>query len=189
MIKKNSVRTATFVFAILGLSFFIYQFISNQLNTETESKILNDEYEQMREGGIPSFESKSIDGQDFELKPSQDHKVLVINFWASWCGPCIDEFPSMMKMIRHFKGQVGLIAVSLDANQKEMTDFLDVYKARQEKFVTLLWDPEYKAAEKFGTEKLPESYIVTGDLKLVKKVAGSIDWMSPQILDLLQSSL
>ncbi len=178
-----------FVVGLFAVVFFVYQFISSSLDKETPSEVVNDQYEQMRHDGVPRFESKLIEGEPYVLKPSANHKVLIINFWASWCGPCVDEFPSMIKLVKHFNGKVGLIAISMDSNKKEMLDFLDIFKARRENHFIFVWDPEMKVADQFGTSKLPESYIVTSDLKLIKKVAGSIDWMDPQVLSMIEGLL
>lgn len=131
---------------------------------------------ELEQTGLPEFTVKNIRGQD--ISPSQfAGKVLVVNFWASWCNPCVQEFPSMLKLVEHFKGEVVLLAISADSSFNDMKSFVDLMKADRP-HVEILWDIEKRASKLFGTETLPESYIVTREGKVVRKVVGLEDWSS-----------
>lgn len=135
---------------------------------------------QMETQGVPSFEGPTLAGGKFSLQETKG-KVTIVSFWATWCGPCAEEFPSFVKLLKHYKGQVSLVAVSLDDHPKDVENFLKAFGGPVEGLVVVM-DPEQKISTLYGTEKLPESYILTADHKLLRKVAGSMDWASPSAL-------
>lgn len=176
------------IFVIAALGFFGFRALF-QDSFKPSTAVLNNQFENMKQNGIPEFHGTLVDGGPFQLSKSTQKQVIIVNFWASWCGPCVEEFPSMIKLVRQFNGKVKLVAVSLDNQKKDMTDFLNIYAAGKEPHVTLLWDPDSKISDQFGTDRLPESYVVTGDLKLLKKVAGSIDWLREDVVQFMKDEL
>ncbi len=185
--KKKGVLGSLII--VVVCFFGIRAYLRQSPSEKSPSELINNQFEIMKEKGIPEFDGSTPDGTKFHLSKGSSKNITIVNYWASWCGPCVEEFPSLVKMIRHFDGKVKLVAISLDSEKKDMFDFLNIYSAGKEPNLTLLWDPENKLAEQFGTYKLPESYVVTPDLKLIKKVAGSIDWMRPDVLEFIQSQI
>ena len=101
-------------------------------------------------------------------------KVLVLNFWASWCQPCIEEFGGLNQFAQEVAGQgVVVLGVSVDRNEKGYQRFLSSYRPS---FQTSR-DPEAEIAASYGTFLFPETYIIDKDGKVVKKIIGPIqDW-------------
>ncbi|MCC7153383.1 MAG: TlpA family protein disulfide reductase [Bryobacterales bacterium] len=106
-------------------------------------------------------------------------KVLVLNFWATWCPPCIEEIPSLDALQRQF-GKQGLVvlAISVDKNEKTYRDFL---KRANVSFQTAR-DPEADISSSYGTYKYPETYLVDRDGKVVAKYISNQDWMDQSII-------
>jgi cytochrome c biogenesis protein CcmG, thiol:disulfide interchange protein DsbE len=132
--------------------------------------------DQMETVGVPKFVLPNIGGVEVNLADFEG-KIVIVNFWATWCPPCVKEFPSMLKLIEHFKGEVVLIAISADKNDKDIHTFLNAFGGVREN-VYVLRDPMAKVAESYATYKLPESFVVGRDLKLIKKIVGVEDWFS-----------
>ncbi len=135
--------------------------------------------EKMRTQSIPEMEAQDLNGKDFDFTPLKG-KILIINFWASWCAPCIEEVPSLVALIAQLNGQVELVAISGDSEIGEITSFLKSFPSLQGPNITLLWDQNKVMVKRFGVERLPETFIVGRDLKLVKKVVGSVSWDHPE---------
>jgi thiol-disulfide isomerase/thioredoxin len=131
--------------------------------------------------GVPDFEAIRLDGSTFRMSEIKD-RVLIINFWASWCDPCVAEFPSMMKLIEHFKGEIVMIAVSADSEKNDILTFLKAFGGQRD-HVEILWDPTMEVGKKFGTVRLPESFIFYSNGKLARKVVGLENWFSPDSID------
>ena len=123
--------------------------------------------------------------QDSDRKVSLDEfrgKIVVLNFWATWCPPCVDEMPSLVQMQRKMKGKgVEVVAVSVDADQNAYTTFLNTYKVD----LLTVRDPDQKSNNLYGTFKFPETYIIDRRGILRRKFVGPIDWGQPEIMDYL----
>jgi cytochrome c biogenesis protein CcmG/thiol:disulfide interchange protein DsbE len=105
-------------------------------------------------------------------------KIVVLNFWATWCPPCIEELPSLNRLSDRYKGKdLVVLGVSLDEDADAYKEFL---AKNQIKFLTLR-NPARAVSEQYGTYKLPETYIVSRQGRLLKKYIGPRDWSSGEI--------
>jgi cytochrome c biogenesis protein CcmG/thiol:disulfide interchange protein DsbE len=119
----------------------------------------------------PAFSVKTERGQI--ITPSDlGGKVLVLNFWASWCQPCVQEFGDLNKFAQEMAGQgVIVLGVSADLSEKAYKRFIESY---QPAFETSR-DPGGNIAANYGTFAYPETYVIDKDGKVVKKIIGVID--------------
>lgn len=113
-------------------------------------------------------------------------KLLVLNFWATWCPPCIAELPSLNQMARTLgpKGVV-VLGISVDQDKKAYDDFLRRFKLSFE----VAHDPAADIASEYGTFKYPETYVITPDGTVVEKFIADRDWMEPALLKRLESHI
>jgi cytochrome c biogenesis protein CcmG/thiol:disulfide interchange protein DsbE len=110
-------------------------------------------------------------------------QVLVLNFWATWCPPCIEEMPSLVRMQQFMKAKgVTVLAVSVDVDENDYRRFL------REHNVNLLSvrDPDQKSNSLFGTSKFPETYIIDRNGVVRRKFIGAVDWTEPEVIDFLE---
>src|SRR5215831_6292410 len=113
-------------------------------------------------------------------------KLLVLNFWATWCPPCIDELPSLNEFQRRFAGSgVVVLGISIDKDGKAYRDFL----ARARLSFLTARDPENKINVDYGTLKVPETYIIDTRGKVLRKVINAQDWMSDRVVQDIESLL
>jgi cytochrome c biogenesis protein CcmG/thiol:disulfide interchange protein DsbE len=110
-------------------------------------------------------------------------KTVVLNFWASWCPPCVEETPSMIAMQEKMKGQVTIFAVSTDASRAAYQRFLREQKTN---FLTVR-DATQKSNLLYGTSAFPETYIIDANGVVRRKFVGPVDWTKPEILQYLSS--
>jgi thiol-disulfide isomerase/thioredoxin len=99
--------------------------------------------------------------------------VVLLNFWATWCPPCIDEMPSLLRLgerVQTLSG-VRLVTVSVDDTYDDVREFF----AGQEPAFSVLHDPEQKAANLLGTTKFPETYVLV-DGRIRGLIVGPRDW-------------
>jgi len=109
-------------------------------------------------------------------------QVVVLNFWATWCPPCIEEMPSLVQMQQRMKAKgVTVLAVSVDADEKQYRRFL------REHNVNLLSvrDADQKSNELYGTFKFPETYVIDRNGVVRRKFIGAVDWTEPEVIDFL----
>ncbi len=109
-------------------------------------------------------------------------QIVVLNFWATWCPPCIEEMPSLMQMQQRMKARgITVLAVSVDVDKSNYDRFLRDHN------VTLLSvrDGEGKSNALYGTFKFPETYIVDRNGVVRRKFIGAVDWTEPDVIEYL----
>lgn len=109
-------------------------------------------------------------------------QVVILNFWATWCPPCVEELPSMIAMQDRVRAKgIVVLGVSIDVDNDAYHRFL---KLRNVNFLTVR-DPEQKVAGLYGTTGWPETYIIDRQGVLRRKFVGAVDWNSPEVIDFL----
>jgi len=109
-------------------------------------------------------------------------KIVILNFWATWCAPCVEEMPSLGQLQQHFKDKdVSVLGVSVDVDADGYHRFLKDHKID---FLTVR-DPDQKANNLYGTFKFPETYIIDRNGIVRRKFIGPVDWSQPEIVDFL----
>lgn len=126
---------------------------------------------------LPDFNFSTSDGKTYSIKNFAG-KIIIINFWASWCPPCIKEFPNLLKAAQTYKENIVLIGISSDLDMKSMYDFLKKIGLEHNKtsniFMTLDTNQDITKTL-FQTYRLPETIIVDHALTMRKKLIGA-DW-------------
>lgn len=138
----------------------------------------------MESEGVPDFTLERLDGTKLKLSDYKG-KMLIVNFWASWCNPCVEEFPSMVRLAEKMKGDMVVIAVSTDENRKDIETFLKLFGLPKPGF-EIVWDRDGKLKDTYAVGKIPESYIVTPDFKLARKILGVEKWDSDEAVQYFQ---
>jgi len=109
-------------------------------------------------------------------------KTVVLNFWATWCPPCVEEMPSLLQMQQRMKDKgVVVLAVSLDEDESAYHKFFRDHGVN----VITVRDPAMKSSDLYGTFKYPETYIIDRNGVLQRKFIGAVDWNQPEVVDFL----
>lgn len=110
-------------------------------------------------------------------------QVLVLNFWATWCAPCVEELPSLVEMQRRMKSKgVTVLAVSVDVDENAYRRFV---KDHNLNLLLTGRDPSGKSNRLYGTSMFPETYIIDRNGVMQRKFVGPVDWTEPEIMDFL----
>ena len=100
-------------------------------------------------------------------------KVVLVNFWATWCAPCVEEMPSMERLRRALAARpFAVLAVNLGESPEAIAAFL----ARVPVGFAVLRDADGTAARAWGARYLPASYLVDGEGRVRYAVTGALDW-------------
>jgi cytochrome c biogenesis protein CcmG, thiol:disulfide interchange protein DsbE len=109
-------------------------------------------------------------------------QVVVLNFWATWCPPCVEEMPSLVEMQRRMKAKgVTVLAVSMDVDEGAYKQFVKDHNVN----LLTVRDPDQKSNSLYGTFKFPETYIIDRNGVMRRKFIGAVDWTEPEITDFL----
>ena len=127
----------------------------------------------------PDFTLKDLSGRPVQLS-SLRGKVVLVNFWATWCPPCREEVPSLIRMNQAMQGKpFQLLAVSIDEGGKDAV--ADFFRKSGASLPALL-DTDGKVARRYGTTGVPETFVIDTKGVIMKKVVGGMDWSSPEVL-------
>jgi cytochrome c biogenesis protein CcmG, thiol:disulfide interchange protein DsbE len=111
-------------------------------------------------------------------------KVVLLNFWATWCPPCREEIPSMMKLNSLMAGKpFQMVAISIDEGDKSAIE--SFFKETGFSLPTYL-DESGASAKSYGITGVPESFIIDKQGVLVKKIIGGFAWDSPESVSFLE---
>ncbi|MFP8873466.1 MAG: TlpA disulfide reductase family protein [Myxococcota bacterium] len=133
--------------------------------------------------GPPALLGRGSDAPDFELPrlaggaPASlsglRGRVVLLNFWATWCKPCEDEMPAMERLYRELHPEgFELLAISVDAEQDEVEEF----RERLDISFPIALDPAQKSARLYQTMGFPESVLIDGQGRIVERYVGPGDW-------------
>ena len=113
-------------------------------------------------------------------------KVVVLNFWATWCPPCRTEMPSMERLYRELKGSgLALLAVAVKENKKQVADFMRDFGLS---FPALL-DTDGRVSRSYGTVGLPNTYLIDRKGRLIGHKPGSRDWGTANTVEFFRKLL
>lgn len=109
-------------------------------------------------------------------------KIVLLNFWASWCAPCVHEMPGLLEL-HHDRPDLAILAVSIDEDEAEYRQFID----RRHVDLITVRDPEQTAAKLYHTEGWPETYVIDRQGIIRRKMVGDPDWSNPEIRAFLKT--
>ena len=129
-------------------------------------------------GPAPALALKDLDGRQHRLADYRG-KVVLINFWATWCGPCRDEMPSIQELKVKLSGRPFVVlAVNLDEPESRIRKFLTQMKLD----FPILLDPDRVVARGWNARILPATFIVGPDGRVRYSLVGEVDWANEHIV-------
>jgi len=125
----------------------------------------------------PAFRLPALAGGERDLA-AQRGKIVVLNFWATWCPPCVAEMPSLERLHRTLSPEgLSVVTISTDEDEAELRRFV------RERALTLpvLRDPGGRvAADLYHTTGYPETFVLDRDGRLLQHVVGPAEWDAPE---------
>jgi peroxiredoxin len=133
----------------------------------------------------PDFSITTDSGNTVTMS-SFNGKLLVLNFWATWCATCLEELPSLDQFQRQFANSgVVVLGVSVDKDEKVYKRFLSRVNVA---FLTAR-DPDNKINSEYGTFKFPETYIINREGKVLSKIISATNWTDERMTNYVKSLL
>ncbi|HEY6871838.1 MAG TPA: TlpA disulfide reductase family protein [Geobacteraceae bacterium] len=130
----------------------------------------------------PDFTLKDLSGHDVRLADLQG-KVVLLNFWATWCPPCREEIPSMMRLNQAMAGKAfQMVAVSINEGGAQE---VEAYFKQSGNTLPALLDTTQAVSKRYGLTGVPESFVLDKKGVILKKVVGGMDWSDPTVVKYL----
>jgi cytochrome c biogenesis protein CcmG/thiol:disulfide interchange protein DsbE len=133
----------------------------------------------------PVFDLPLIDGGQQSLADYRG-KVVLLNFWATWCKPCQDEMPSMERLHVELRDQgFELVAISVDDELAPVLEFRDEHELS----FPILLDADMAVANAYQTNRFPESLLIDGQGKIISRFVGPREWDDPLYVERIRELL
>ena len=124
----------------------------------------------------PDFTAKDLNGKTVSLSAFKG-KVVLLNFWATWCPPCRAEMPSLNKLYNMLKPRgLEVVAVSTDRSISDIKDFIESHRVG----FPVLFDSERSASKLYRVFSMPTTFLIDRKGMIVEKFYGEYDWTEPE---------
>ena len=132
---------------------------------------------------LPAFELTDLDGETHRLADYRG-KVLLVNFWATWCAPCIREMPSMQRLKVHLQGKpFALLAINMGEREEALMPFLQGIGVD----LDILLDVNGSVGRNWGVFAYPSSFLLDNEGQVTHVRYGEAEWDDPGIVSLIES--
>jgi len=119
---------------------------------------------------------KTTDGGQINLEEANKEKVVFINFWATWCTPCIAEMPTIEKLYKKFNGKIGFACISNESIET-INEFIN-----KNKYTFPVYQVETEIPQEFNVTGIPATFIISRDRKIALKHVGGADWSHEKVI-------
>ena len=128
---------------------------------------------------------KTFDDQILDIN-SYKNQVVLLNFWASWCKPCVKEIPSLIRLQQQFKDQsFQIITINIGESKKDMADFLKKVKLE----LPIMLDTDGQAVKDWGVYAYPSNFVLDKDGVIRYAYRGALEWDAPEIVNTIKTLL
>lgn len=196
MKNKVTVIILTVVFVLLlGGAYFLYDRFSGSVENENLIKV-TEASETSEENEVDNVENNTADNTedkgadelmkapDFTVTDEQGNKVslsdfvgkpVILNFWASWCGPCKSEMPAFEDAYNQYGEEIHFLMVNLTDGTRETPDVAKAFVEEQGYTFPIFYDSDIDAARVYGVMSIPVTYIIDAEGNIVAHARGAID--------------
>jgi cytochrome c biogenesis protein CcmG/thiol:disulfide interchange protein DsbE len=143
---------------------------------------LNTEVHSIKNKKAPNFCLKGLNEKKIELKNFKG-KVVFLNFWATWCGPCKEEMPSMETLYQQFK-EKDFIFLTISLDYGEETEVREFIEKHHYHFPVLL-DPKCETLDLYEVKEIPTTIIIDKEGIMIGKATGPRNWKHPGVISFL----
>jgi peroxiredoxin len=134
-----------------------------------------------------NFTLQSLAGGEISMAQLRG-KVVFLNIWATWCGPCREEMPSMETLYDEFKSHKDFVMLAISQDERGR-DVVAPYVAKNGYHFTVLLDPKNLVSTAYNVSGVPETFIIDRAGRIVAHHLGAFDWSRPDVKEALQQLL
>lgn len=127
------------------------------------------EYSELSIGdNAPDFTAELVGGETFKLSDNKG-KIIIVNIWATWCGPCVGEMPAFQQLFEEYGDELAICCV----NSGDDKEVVDKFVSENGYTFPIAYDTDYKICDKYPTDGIPYTVIIDGEGKVSKTFLGA----------------
>ena len=192
--KKNLLILAIAILLGGGITFFL-DWQSKPESNVTNVPVTTEERIQRLSQDAPDVSFTTLDGEEVTLNDLEG-RLVVLNFWASWCPPCVAELPDLIELADLMGAdKMTLVLLSSDLNREAIDIFLsnmgeDAQERLSLSHILIAWDERGAITRGvFQTYQLPETILIDGEGRMREKIVGIVKWTSDEMITKLEALL
>jgi len=177
-ILNKRLKLYTLFFAFCFVSLIFPQRPAAQVSPEADRAFRNANIRLLAQWQNPRDFSLPLLGGGSASLFSYRGKVVILNFWATWCPPCRAEMPSMENLYRRFKNDgLEILAVDLGEDERTVNQFIE----NNGYTFPVMLDRSNRAGGLYGIQAIPATFILDREGRIIARIAGSIEWDTPRM--------
>ncbi|HKN00514.1 MAG TPA: TlpA disulfide reductase family protein [Candidatus Binataceae bacterium] len=187
--KNKLIYAAAGFIAFVGIAMLLVEgHLRETAHTGTQTTHEEQEEPSVAAGNkAANFKLESLGGTTVSLDQLRG-KVIFLNVWATWCGPCREEMPSMETLYDEFKANRDFVMLAVSQDTKGRL-VVAPYVEKNGYHFTILLDPENEVGESYDVSGVPETFIIDRQGRIAAHHMGAFDWSRPDVKDALQQLL
>lgn len=179
---KAHLKALSVVIVFLLIGFVCYY---SFFRPQTGGEVVIEPTAQKESVVLPTKNLKLVEGTHLDFAKLKN-KIVIMNFWASWCAPCIEEVPSLVELTKKNK-DIVVLAISGDSKIEDLVAFMKSFPGFNQAPFFQVWDNNQEVLKNYNISKLPESFIFNRKGEMVKRVSGTLNWNTPDSLEFFKS--
>ena len=172
--RKNFIALLLMMALLLGGAYLLYRQLTGIVDPQQLASEQEQQEQQAQSVPAPDFTVYSAGGEPVQLSDFEG-KPVVLNFWASWCGPCQSEMPEFEEVYLQLGDQVQFLMINVTDGSRETQESAGGFIARQGYSFPVYYDTSLSAASAYGAYALPTTYFIDREGFAVAKATGAID--------------
>ena len=171
-------KLLTLKFFILLLAFFIPNALNSKELIDLKNLVIYEDQKKISEISFKNEEDKNVSLSEYE------NKLLILNFWATWCEPCKEEMPSLQNLQNNLNFK-NLKILPINIGQEDKNSIKNFFSEVNIKTFEIFYDSDVKLAKKFSLRGIPTSILINKDGYEFAKIIGSLDFEDPKFVNWL----
>ena len=168
-------KLLTLKFFILLLAFFIPNALNSKELNDFKNLVIYDDQKKISEISFKNVEDRNV------LLSEYENKLLILNFWATWCEPCKEEMPSLQNLQNNSNFK-NLKILPINIGQEDKDSIKKFFSDMKINTFEIFYDSDVKLAKKFSLRGIPTSVLINKDGYEFAKIIGSIDFEDPKFV-------
>lgn len=188
-LQKNLIRFLFIAGTIVSLTWALANLVLSGSGALNDPAFIGEKPKNDQERKFPALTLNDLQDQPADVMATHAGKYILVNYWATWCTPCIAEIPSLVALKQQYESDrfsVVLISLDFPKNAESLRALMDRSGIRP---LDTLYATDARQWSSIGARGLPFTVLIDPEGQIVSRITGGLDWMDQSALDFLKPAL